>query len=81
MNKNLMIILTVFVMIGCSGTVPSIGNEVDVQITEESNETAQQKEVSVETLDSKKSKNNSCFRQVYLLTEQIKFNNFIIHSL
>ena len=49
MNKNLMIILTAFVMIGCSGTVPSIGNETAVQTTEENNQTAQQQEVSVET--------------------------------
>ena len=38
MNKNLIIILTAFVMIGCSGTVPSIGNETAVQTTEENNQ-------------------------------------------
>ena len=49
MNKYLIIILSAFVMISCSGTVPSIGNETTVQTAEESNEKTQQQEVSVET--------------------------------
>ena len=38
-----------FVMISCSGTVPSIGDEVAVQTTNEDKEVAKQQEVSVET--------------------------------
>jgi Uncharacterized protein containing LysM domain len=36
-------------MISCSGTVPSIGDEVAVQTTEDNKEVAKQQEVSVET--------------------------------
>ena len=46
---KLIFILTSFILISCSGTVPSVGNEVPVQKTDDSKEVAQQQEVSVET--------------------------------
>ena len=46
---KLILIFTSFIMISCSGTVPSIGNEVTVQTTEDSKDVARQQEVSVET--------------------------------
>ena len=48
-HKNLIFILFGLIMISCSGTVPSVGNEVTVQEAEESNEVAAKQEVSVET--------------------------------
>tara|TARA_Y100000746_G_scaffold47728_1_gene36847 strand:- start:2081 stop:2653 length:573 start_codon:yes stop_codon:yes gene_type:complete len=47
--KNLALILLGSLMISCSGTVPSVGNEVSVQAVEEDNEVAAIQEVSVET--------------------------------
>jgi hypothetical protein len=47
--KNLALILLGSLMISCSGTVPSVGNEVSVQVVEENNEVAAIQEVSVET--------------------------------
>ena len=49
LHKNLIFVLLGLIMISCSGTVPSVGNEVSVQETEESNEVAAKQEVSVET--------------------------------
>ena len=46
---KLILVFMSFVMISCSGTVPSIGDEVDVQTTNEDKEVAKQQEVSVET--------------------------------
>ena len=47
--KNLILILLGSFIISCSGTVPSVGNEVSVQVVEENNEVAAKEEVSVET--------------------------------
>jgi len=46
---KLILVFMSFVMISCSGTVPSIGDEVAVQTTEDNKEVAKQQEVSVET--------------------------------
>ena len=49
LHKNLIFVLLGLIMISCSGTVPSVGNEVSVQEAEQSNEVAAKQEVSVET--------------------------------
>ena len=49
LHKNLIFVFLGLLMISCSGTVPSVGNEVSVQEVEESNEVAAKQEVSVET--------------------------------
>ena len=53
LHKNLIFVLLGLIMISCSGTVPSVGNEVSVLETEESNEVAAKKEVSIELLNCK----------------------------
>ena len=49
LHKNLIFVFLGLFMISCSGTVPSVGNEVSVQEVEKSNEVAAKQEVSVET--------------------------------
>ena len=49
LHKNLIFVFFGLLMVNCSGTVPSVGNEVSVQEVEESNEVAAKQEVSVET--------------------------------
>ena len=46
LHKNLIFVFLGLFMISCSGTVPSVGNEVSVQEVEESNEVAAKQAVS-----------------------------------
>ena len=45
LHKNLIFVFLGLLMFSCSGTIPSVGNEVSVQEVEESNEAAAKQEV------------------------------------
>ena len=58
--RNLIFVLLGLIIISCSGTVPSVGNEVSVQEVEESNEVAANKKSLLKHLLCKSQNHPHC---------------------